>query len=202
MPNSLTIQVFTFEELSEEGPPSPFSGMSPRDRAREIIGPVIQGWANEDLQNEFAERLSEYGFPTNDVEWSLGYCQGDGVAFYGRVDVETYCRKRRVLRRMRPLLAADPYVTIERNSFGYHYSHWNTMDVSGEFYGPETERRNELLRELLEMLDEDVKTVSRELERYGYDALEVTDEMIAEHCDANEIVFTADGRIAPAGTED
>jgi hypothetical protein len=101
-------------------------------------------------------------------------------------------------RRTRPLLNADASVTIERNSFGHHYSHWNTMSVTIDYHGTETNRRDTLRDELQERIAEDVKQVSRELERQGYAALDVTDEMVEEHCEANEFQFTATGSLAPA----
>ena len=37
------------------------------------------------LSEDFKMQLAERGFPRVEVFWSLGYCQGDGVAFYGSV---------------------------------------------------------------------------------------------------------------------
>ncbi len=37
------------------------------------------------LTEDFKMQLAERGFPDVEVFWSLGYCQGDGVAFYGSV---------------------------------------------------------------------------------------------------------------------
>ena len=39
----------------------------------------------EFLTEDFKTQLAELGFEETEVYWSLGYCQGDGVAFYGRV---------------------------------------------------------------------------------------------------------------------
>ena len=40
------------------------------------------------LTEDFQNQLAEKGFEAVKVFWSLGYCQGDGVAFYGRVYTE------------------------------------------------------------------------------------------------------------------
>ena len=37
------------------------------------------------LAEDFKMQLTERGFPETEVFWSLGYCQGDSVAFYGKV---------------------------------------------------------------------------------------------------------------------
>lgn len=47
----------------------------------------------EFLTEDFKTQLAEYGFEGTEVFWSLGYCQGDGMAFYGRVDAENLKEK-------------------------------------------------------------------------------------------------------------
>jgi len=47
----------------------------------------------EFLTEDFKTQLAERGFEETDVYWSLGYCQGDGVAFYGRVHGESLKEK-------------------------------------------------------------------------------------------------------------
>ena len=130
---------------------------------------------NNDLLPEvFGPKLEEWGFPTDQVEWSLGYCQGDGVAFYGSIDLEQFIRKAKVAGKYAILVRkCEADATIGRNSFGHHYSHWNTMDVGLRSYGTETPQRNEWCESLRELLDEAVKDVSRELEKAGYEALTV-----------------------------
>ena len=46
------------------------------------------GAGEHEITNAFKETLKEYGLPTETVEWSLGWCQGDGVAFYGDIDIK------------------------------------------------------------------------------------------------------------------
>lgn len=43
-----------------------------------------------DLRERFQEMLKSNGFLNMKVYWSLGYCQGDGVAFGGNLDVGEY----------------------------------------------------------------------------------------------------------------
>ena len=47
----------------------------------------------EFLTEDFKSQLAEFGFEETEVYWSLGYCQGDGVAFYGRVHAENLKEK-------------------------------------------------------------------------------------------------------------
>lgn len=184
--------------------------MSPKERARMTISGWLSEDANDGLNDLFSRELDEWGFPTDKIEWSLGYSQGDGVAFYGDVDVQAYFRKRTEMdmpvSEFGALLAedADVSVTIERNSYGYHYSHYNTMDVfvhvDGEWNQPEDELS--LAQRFEDVIAADVRAVSKQLERMGYAELEVSEESIIEHCDANEYRFLVDGSFAPEGDND
>lgn len=45
--------------------------------------------SNSVLNTYFRNELVKAGFPEHlEVEYSLSYCQGDGVAFYGYLDTE------------------------------------------------------------------------------------------------------------------
>ena len=71
MSSTKTITTYKFEELSE--------------RAKEKVRSwwiAIDDVTSSNLHQMFIQRLFEAGYPTNDVQFSLGYCQGDGVAFY------------------------------------------------------------------------------------------------------------------------
>ena len=71
MSSTKTITTYKFEELSE--------------RAKEKVRSwwiAIDDVTSSNLHQMFIQRLFEAGYPTNDVQFSLGHCQGDGVAFY------------------------------------------------------------------------------------------------------------------------
>ena len=79
------------------------------------------------------------------IEWSLSYCQGDGVALYGRI-----------YREHAPNLTwaeGVEYVDLVRNSWGSHYTHYNCFNVEhydneGDYVdvGNESEITGELRR--------------------------------------------------------
>lgn len=107
------------------------------------------------VTEHFKNRLSGLGYPDDlQVEWSLSYCQGDGMAFYGRLSLDdTANLMNRLLSpdrkgikpvdRFKNLLAQkhiDPMLrvmdeyggfdlAIGKNSLGHHYSHYNTMSL-------------------------------------------------------------------------
>lgn len=72
---------------------------------------------SELLSKHFATELAALGYPTEDVRYSLGYCQGDGVAFYGRVSGEGL--DRLIARLMPPpLLQASTGASLSARLIG------------------------------------------------------------------------------------
>ena len=159
----------------------------------------------EFLTEDFKTQLAEYGFSDVEVYWSLGYCQGDGVAFYGRVHPESLKEKDRDAKRLIAALeAAGDEFYIEITGANSHYHHWNSMAVKIEF---ENETDDEdlparlkiarpVLRENLEeYLAEKVKEISRELERSGYAEIEYryAEETIRSDLIEREHLYEKDG---------
>ena len=128
------------------------------------------------IQTYFKRQLEQRGYPTDDICYSLNSCQGDGLAFYGSIEEEaligfvdalmTGTEKAAVKRAINK----GATVTIERNSFATHYSHFNTMTVEGESYYADalTEFEETAFDAFIEALAEDVVTTSKELESDGY----------------------------------
>lgn len=159
------------------------------------------------LRAYFSSQLVTAGFPDDlEIRWSLGYCQGDGMAFYGKLYPDDLCRlfnniypntKRK--QKMFSLLAKRimewedmSHFTIYRNSFGYRYSHFNTMEIDlpksdGLYFFTEPEARQDwyfprtkvntyqvLWDEFVTDLERYIRDTSRQLESAGYGILEST----------------------------
>jgi hypothetical protein len=168
-----------------------------------IAGWNIEGYEPSDLTYQFEQRLEECGFPTDDIEWRLSNSQGDGVAFYGSIDVEKFLRSRKEFTKYRRFFGGshDIEAYISRNSWATHYSHWNTMDVEVrvEAYDRELTVKEEILAsELREMLADAVVSMSHKLESQGYEEFEwiTSEEYIKEQIEANDYEFTWEGGIA------
>jgi hypothetical protein len=159
----------------------------------------------EFLTEDFKTQLAEHGFEEAEVYWSLGYCQGDGVAFYGRVCPERLKEKDRNARRLITALeAAGDAIYIEITGANGRYHHWNSMTVEIEF---ENETDDEdlparlkiarpVLRENLEEhLAERVKEISRALEKSGYSEIEYryAEETIRNDLIEREHLYEKDG---------
>ncbi len=151
-------------------------------------------------------QLAERGFLETEVFWSLGYCQGDGVAFYGSVYPEDLKEKDpqakefiEVLERAGDVLSI--WITGENN----HYHHWNSMTVEvefeeeGETLPPRLRIARPVLREDFEdYLDEKVKEISRELEKSGYAEIEYAhdENTIRDELMERENLYEKDGTLA------
>ena len=45
------------------------------------------------ITKTFEFELEKLGYPTDDIGYSLNYCQDDGMAFYGDVDVDKIVKR-------------------------------------------------------------------------------------------------------------
>lgn len=159
----------------------------------------------EFLTEDFKTQLAEHGFEETKVYWSLGHCQGDGVAFYGRVYPESLKEKDRTAKRqIAALEAAGDTLYIEITGANSHYHHWNSMTVEIEFEDETDDEdlparlkiaRPALRSNLEEYLAEKVKEISRELEKSGYAEIEYCQDetTIREELREREHLYEKDG---------
>jgi hypothetical protein len=202
MSREITVQVYQFEELSDKA----------KEKAREWFKDKV---LNNDFQHEtdsitesFEEKLEEYGYPTDNVNWSLSYSQGDGMAFYGRIDTLEKVAERlldeRKLKRFKTLVNAglELILNIKRNSYGSHYSHYNTMYIDSDIYpsficNGNYKKIEKFCEEFIELIIKDVKSVSKELEASGYKQIEYyySNEYVDQEIIGNEYEFTEEGVI-------
>jgi hypothetical protein len=106
------IEIFSLEELSENA----------KKNAIENYRELYESTFNDisiDLEDNFKEHLNPLGFPVDDIRWSLSYSQGDGIAFYGKIDIETLLEARPELKECIPICLQfiDGYNKIP--SFGH-----------------------------------------------------------------------------------
>lgn len=156
------------------------------------------------LTEDFKMQLAERGFADVEVFWSLGYCQGDGVAFYGSVYPTDLKEKDRDAKKfIEALERAGDSLSIGISGENNHYHHWNSMTVEVEF---ECETDEEIparlkiarpvLREDFESyLDEKVKEISRELEKDGYAEIEYrqSEEVVRAELPDHKHLYEKDG---------
>lgn len=214
-----TINLFRFDELGEDA----------KEKVRQwyLDDPIRSDMLTEDFQNMFLD----YFFPNSElkVEWSLSYCQGDGVNIFGKLrldEVVNYIRKwkpeehqgghydptnRLSQKEIRTLgfyiNQAMSTVTLPRNNrYGYccarHMDLEDKMIACLEDWNIRDINKN-LIKRFEEVCVSVIEDLCREMETMGYKYLyEVDDEEISECCDANGWYFTAAGKFEPYDGEE
>jgi len=150
-----TVRRFAFSELNEGA----------RERAILQLQDTLHEYLDEREITDYLRGQIESalgGYPDEDIEiaYSLSYCQGDGVAIYGMI------RRADAPDLTWPEGAA--YVTMTRNSWGHHYSHYNSFSV--DVYDEEGEIVDD--SDGTRILETQLRDLCRELERAGYKYIE------------------------------
>ena len=146
------VRRYSFSELNEEA----------REKAIDNMQRHLLEWLSERELTDYLEgKLEEdLGSLPDDITiaYSLSYCQGDGVALYGRI-----------YKREAPSFTwpeGSYYVDLVRNSWSNHYSHYNTFNV-------ELSNENDEPIDLSgSHIEEQLRTLCKKLERLGYKYIE------------------------------
>ncbi len=146
-----TLRLYSFNELDEQGKEKAIEEM--QNRLHEWIG-------EEELTDVITYKLEEEIGDSHELEiqYSLSYCQGDGVALYGRL-----------YREQGPALTWPDrvaYVDLVRNQWGYRYSHSNSFNVEA---GDEHDEPVDLSGTVIE---QQLRDLCKDLERAGYKYME------------------------------
>ncbi len=189
------VEIYQYDELT----------VSAKENARK--------WFEESLNEEFSHEtecitqdltsaLEEKGYEGLEVQWSLNYCQGDGVAFYGTLFTTDLVKlAERLLsdkeyKRLKAIAKGEDF-SIEINRCNYHYNHWNTMEtyLNDEHVFGDYPKVWELLQKLEHAISNDIKEVSKELERKGYEQIEYyfSKEYAEDEIRANDYEFDVNG---------
>ena len=201
-----TYNVYDFSELSEEA----------KEKAKEW-------WLDGQEPEIFTENCEEnlaYLFPNSDlkVQYSLAYCQGDGLNIYGELDpldVITLLREKKCgdtfsevnkafTTREEKIIKA--YIKIFRfkislpmNTSGYSYCVADKTDFANEWIEElEYARFRSIKAEALRKFERIIAYIFRELaaqyEKAGYEYFyEISDKDMEEICESNEYMFLKDG---------
>ena len=156
------------------------------------------------LTEDFQNQLAEKGFEAVKVFWSLGYCQGDGVAFYGRVYADDIKGKDSEAKKLiERLEKAGDEISIEITGANNWYHHRNSMIVEIDFENENEEDLPARLKialpvwreEFENYLSEKVKEIGTELEKSGYAEIDYRyeDETIRQDLSESENLYEKDG---------
>ena len=150
--NEYTVRRYSFSELNEEA----------REKAIADTRNRLSNWLDEKEITDYLEGKLEddLGSLPEDITiaYSLSYCQGDGVALYGRI----YRKEAKDLSWPEGSL----YVDLERNSWSNHYSHHNTFNVVVR------DENDELVDLSGSAIEEQLRHLCKRLETLGYRYIE------------------------------
>ena len=158
----VTVQLYAYPELPEKT----------REKVREQI--ISNGWVDQDIHQDltavFTEVLKENGFSglINDMGWSLSHCQGDGVAFYGKVNLIEFLAAKNIwsywpeLQEYKELIGDLSINVVPNNNF---YNHYNSMCIESDFYSrPDIPKfLIEAIRSLVDSVHDMLRNISRRL---------------------------------------
>ena len=189
-------RTYTYLQLSEE------AKEKVRDRYRE--NNRDDNFIDEIITDTFNYRLSKLGYQGEykatsrerpeglEVPWSLGYCQGDGVAFEGLLDDQRKVTKRLLSAKDFQLLdychrsgslegtSILDNLSVNVINTNHHYYHWNSFRVEtgaeGLYYVHLTARQESVIALLRESIQKELVSLSREFEALGYKIIEESNE--------------------------
>jgi hypothetical protein len=124
-------------------------------------------------------QLEKLGYPTNDIRWSLGYCQGDGSSFSGPIDIKVHGP------RLVPGISGQVWSSINCEleivrSSSCRYVHERSVDLNVDAKCVELTDANEYggvaqkvaLHKLVCALEVDICQVAHQNSEDGYKVLE------------------------------
>lgn len=159
-------EIFTLDELT------PKAQSTAIENYRQMMVERDSDDINDQLTEDFVVALEEQGLPVSDIRWRLSSSQGDGVAFYGSVDLNDLFAKHPKLAKFQSLADEGLEVSLEKYQAFHMYDHWNTMDVAVHDFGGMTGAQDRQAEELQKEIKELVQSVSKKLEEAGYKYLE------------------------------
>jgi len=142
------------------------------------------------LQRVLADIVKSYGYKASDIRLDISYCQGSGACFVGEEANVPLIINRLMEGDQRDRLLAyiqhGTFMIRVTHSERYCNPHAMTVDAEPE-HGPiyeaypndREEQIDQDFADLIEAIEEDIKTVAKHLERYAYqvaDATLLTDE--------------------------
>lgn len=166
------------------------------------------GFDHSDRLAEMFKRdlIDHYGFTNGDVCFSLGHCQGDGVAFDAHAWVTHLAELgqceplREIVKQFQMCAVLEGWVNIPEFTVNVkrhgRYTHSESMSVEvNTDYMWEDDDFAEHIVNLSQCISFYVKEISKAMEKDGYSCLEDWDseEYLLEHAEANDYRFDDDG---------
>ena len=162
--------------------------------------------AEERLPQFFSENLVEmlsgkFGLKNLKTYYSLGYCQGDGLCLYGKIEWTELFDNDKFKKIAFKGIHYKQIQSIENElqgiDFDYQSRYYcaNSVDIQSREYDP-TDKQMEVIDKIVENVKSWHFSFCKEWEKIGYDYFyEISDSDMQEICDANDYLFTKDGQL-------
>jgi hypothetical protein len=189
---TIETEAYTFDELSD-------------DIKQEVIKNFREDKYLDFNIDYFVEdciyQLEELGFVKPEIQYSLGYCQGDGLSF----EADAYKKLKELYlqelgkgkERTAQLLADNSTFICTGNKGRYCFASTSDIDLYIENYstGINTDNINDVVHIVRGVLEDLYIDICNNLEKQGYDEIEyqLSDECIIEDIQCNEYEFTKIG---------
>lgn len=154
------------------------------------------------FQDDCIEQLKDKFWDDVRLQYSLSYCQGDGLSFSGKLDLKKFLENVYSVKLPKyKIWAIDEYiykVHSKGNTGHYCYSADNQIECDYNYYDNKRRKNlDKLWDNILSEIKEYYMTICKDLEKQGYAQLdyENSDEYIIEHFEANEYEFLENGKI-------
>ena len=187
-----TINIYSFDELSEKA----------KEKAQNHFGEHHADFETDNLEDDFTEQLKEdYPFFINPkFQWSLGYCQGDGLSFScDYIDLNIYLEKYYPNMKTSVFDAlCNAIYNFKSNGNNGHYCYASKSDIDYEYnYYKEYKHINNLLDKIVDEIREIYIDICKKFENQGYEAYSYlyTEEYAKDTCEANVYEFDEEGNI-------
>lgn len=203
---TITVQhnIYKYEELSDKA----------KEKAKEWYlenqdPSILEDMINEDLAFLFGRDSDLH------VQFSLGYCQGDGLNIYGKLPLNKFieCIENEIageLKEYKGYLTEEekntildyigyaPYIELPENTRYCYciamYANWYAHLEDSEFYECVEEIDEELIDKFNTLVCKAMTDLCRHWEKAGYEFFyEVDEDAMEEMCEANEWEFYEDG---------
>ena len=183
----LETQVFQFDELSKEAKQN-----------------VIDKWYETEDYPFLTENLQEQldyldcYFSETELQYSLSYCQGDGLSFSGNFDFKKWLNDKTDLKKSVQWALCEHVAYIKSKGNNGHYAFCSKSDIDYEYEYTEMKEIEKLFEDdILPDIQDYYIQLCNQLEKSGYSELEYRMDFneFSEHCEANLYEFTKDGEL-------
>jgi hypothetical protein len=192
---TVELVLYQIDELSEK------ARQKAIDNNRDWNVDGFDWWCN--VYDDYKRELEERGFFAPEI-WFSGFCsQGDGACFDAQIDLNellNWVSDKSKYRHLVPFIEDGTiHASIEKNSYGYHYSHERTryIELEHPFWKERCPRSASLCKELQEELEEIRYDLSHKIYRSlekDYEWL-TSDECVEESLKTNEVRFLENGEV-------